>query len=328
MEKIIGVGNALVDVLVQIKDDSILAEFGLPKGSMQLIDEQTFDRISTRMSTMDTETTTGGSAANTMLALAHLGEEPGFIGKIGKDNYGCFFSDNAKQCGITPFLMTDSLPTGVASTFVSTDGQRTFGTFLGAAALMQAEDIQPTFFDGYKILYVEGYLVQSHEMIEHTMKEAKKAGLKICLDLASYNIVEADHDFFVYLLTNYIDIVFANEEESKAFSGKPPYEALDELASLCEIAVVKLGPDGVLVKRGDEVVEAKASPVEKVIDTTAAGDYFAGGFLYGYIHHGTLLQCAEIGGELAGEVIQVVGTKLTNTAWKIVRERIKQIMKE
>jgi len=321
MKKVIGIGNALVDVLAKVPGEGILEELRLPKGSMQLVDTGRYRDINRRLASMPTEQATGGSAANTILALACLGAEPGFIGKIGDDGYGHFFADNCRTHGIRPFLLRDELPTGVASTFITPDGQRTFGTYLGAAARLQPGDIAPAYFAGYDYFYVEGYLVQNHDLIERATDTARAAGLEVCLDLASYNIVEADRDFFAHLLTK-TDVVFANEEEAHAFTGKAPREALDELAALCGTVVVKAGAEGAWARRGGETVRVPAVKVEHVTDTTGAGDYFAAGFLYGACTGRPLAECARIGSLLASRVIQTVGTSVPPAVWEALRAEI------
>ncbi len=318
MKKIIGIGNALVDVLAKVENEAILSELQLPKGSMQLVDTERYRAIGRRLSEMSTQLATGGSAANTMLALGNLNAAPAFIGKIGEDAYGRFFSENASKHGISPRLLSDELPTGVASTFITPDGQRTFGTYLGAAARLTADELREEWFEGYDFFYIEGYLVQNHALIDRAVALAHAAGLKVCLDLASYNIVEADRAFFAELLAK-TDIVFANEEEALAFTGKSPREALDELAALCETAVVKTGADGAWVSSCGETVKVAAEPVDEVVDTTGAGDYFAAGFLYGMADERSLTECARLGALLAGKVIQTVGTSLPEDVWQEVK---------
>ena len=322
MDKIIGMGNALVDVLVTLQDDSLLDEMSLPKGSMQLINEDKFLKISGKFSGMKTHKATGGSAGTTDLALANLGAHPGFIGKIGNDDFGQYFKKNGLKQGIDMKLLAGDLPTGVASTFISPDGERTFGTYLGAAATMKAENLTLDMFKGYAYLYIEGYLVQDHELILRAMQLGKEAGLQICLDMASYNIVEGDLEFFDILITKYVDIVFANEEEAKAFTGKEPEEALDIIAKMCSIAIVKVGARGSLIRKGTEMVQVQAAPVEKVVDTTGAGDYFAAGFLYGLTCGYSLEKCGKIGSLLSKDVIQVVGTELQAAQWEKIKEEI------
>ena len=320
-KKVIGIGNALVDALVLVENDNILNDLQLPKGSMQLIDADRYHHISELMASMDVKRATGGSACNTILALAHLGTAPALIGKVADDDNGRFFVDTCKKSGISTNLILGDDRTGVASTFISPDGQRTFGTYLGAAAQMTADDMRPEWFEGYDYFYIEGYLVQNHDLIECSVDMAHKAGLKVCLDLASYNIVEGDRDFFAHLLSK-TDIVFANEEEAFAFTHKDPDAALDELASLCETAVVKVGKDGSMARSGEYYARVSALSVSQVIDTTAAGDFFAAGFLYNHALGCSLEECLYSGSVLAGNVIQVVGTKLSEEAWAKIRSQL------
>ena len=234
MDKIIGLGNALVDALAIIEDDNILTEMQLPKGSMTLIDEDKFLKISEYFSRMETHLANGGSAGNAIRAMACLGAGTGFIGKVSNDFYGNFFRDSLLEHGTeADLLLSTTLPSGVASTFISPDGERTFGTYLGAASTLKAEDLSLDMFKGYAYLFIEGYLVQDHDMILRAIELAKEAGLQVCLDMASYNIVEGDLEFFSLLVNKYVDIVFANEEEAKAFTGKEPEEALDIIAKMC-----------------------------------------------------------------------------------------------
>lgn len=327
MEKIIGIGNALVDVLVKLDDDAGLQTLQLPKGSMQLINEERFQDLSVRMASGRVGMANGGACSNTILALACLGVEPGFIGKIGDDEYGRFYAANARKAGVRTKLAVGDRHTGVASTFISPDGERTFATYLGAAALLTAADVEPALFEGYNILYVEGYLVQSHELIVKVMQTAKACGLKVCIDLASYNVVEADLAFFRRLVCEYVDIVFANEEESAAFTaGMRPDEALDDIAACCQVAVVKLGARGALARRGAETACIEAVPVQAVVDSTAAGDFFAGGFLYGYAQGCSLEQCLRLGALLGAAVIQTVGTALTPAQWDEIRLNVRRIL--
>lgn len=326
MKRIIGIGNALVDALTTLQDDGLLSMFGLPKGGMTLIGDEEQQRIQEQFASLDVQRATGGSAGNTMLALANLSMNPGFIGTVGNDSIGDFFADNCTSCGITPYLIRLPQQSGIAYTFISPDGERTFATYLGAAAMMQADDLTEEAFHGYDYLYVEGYLVQNHELILRAAELAKAAGLKVCLDLASYNIVAADRDFFVHLVSNYVDIVFANEEEARAFTETEPERALELLHERCEVAVVKLGAKGSAVMRCGEKTVVEAMPVDRVVDTTAAGDFYAAGVMYGLMHDCSLRQCAEIGSLLAGHVIQVVGTKFDAARWSEIREEVCRIV--
>ena len=321
MSKVIGMGNVLVDVLAQVESESVLNRLQLPKGSMQLIDAEGYEYLSNVLEVLPTKRTTGGSAANTMLALACLGGQTGLIGKTGDDVNGNFFAANCRRCGIEFVrLIDDQNSTGVATVFITPDGQRTFGTYLGAAANMKESDLKPEFFEGCDYFYVEGYLVQNHDLIDTAFDMARAAGLKTCLDLASYNIVEQEHGFFEHLLKK-TDIVFANQEESYAFAHAEPEEALEKLADYCETAVVKVGSRGAIARRGSERAEVPAMKVN-VVDTTAAGDYFAAGFLYGLTHQRSLQECARIGALLSGHVVQTVGTRLEDAVWKNIKENL------
>lgn len=323
MDKIIGLGNALVDVLATLENDEILAEMRLPKGSMTLIDEDKLLKINECLSGVKTHLAIGGSAGNAIRAMAQLGAATGFIGKVGDDAYGNFYRDSLlKRETEAILLLSGTLPSGVASTFISPDGERTFGTYLGAASTLKAEELSLEMFKGYAYLFIEGYLVQDHDMILRAIELAKEAGLQVCLDMASYNIVAEDYDFFSLLVNKYVDIVFANEEEAKAFTGKEPEEALDVIAKMCSIAIVKVGADGSLVRKGTEEVHVKVVPVKKVVDTTGAGDYFAAGFLYGLTCGYSLEKCGKIGSILSGEVIQTIGAELSPAKWDKIKEEI------
>lgn len=326
MDKIIGMGNALVDVLVRIDDDFLLEKLHLPKGSMQLIQEDTLSEIRKYTSGMKIHRSTGGSAGNTVCALAALGANPGFIGKVGQDETGAFFGDTLRQRGVNALLATCDLPSGIASTFISTDGERTFGTYLGAAATLRAEDLSRKMFAGYNYLYIEGYLLQDHDLMLRAVQLAKEEGLQVCLDMASYNVVEAERDFFDQLIVKYVDIVFANESEALAYTGKAPHEALEEIASKCSIAVVKTGKEGSLVKKGTEVIQLLSCPVDNVLDTTGAGDFYAAGFMYGLTCGYSLEKCVQISTILATAVIQEVGTTLPGKKWDEIKLNIDALL--
>ena len=317
MKKILGIGNALIDALVQVENEQILAELNLPKGSMQLIDEARYQHICHRFASLHPKYTTGGSACNTILAIAKMGGSPGLIGRVGNDSLADTFAASCRTHGISARLISDATrPTGVASTIITPDGQRTFGTFLGAAAALAPADLHQEWFTGYDYFYIEGYLVQNHDLIRRAVRMAYEAGLQVCLDLASYNIVEADRDFFAELL-HQTDIVFANELEARAFTGiDDPQENVNRLAAICGTAVVKVGKKGVLVRRGEEQVECPARDVPHVVDTTAAGDYFSAGFLYALASGESLMRCAQLGSLLAGHIIEVVGTALPEAVWQ------------
>ena len=326
MEQILGIGNALVDVLVRIDNDEIINDFGLAKGGMTLIDQAQYKNIAQHLeeTQLDFTKRTGGSAGNALLAVAALGGEARFIGKRGRDANGKFYARERGAQGVTPIALFDeSLPTGVAHTFVFPDGQRTFATYLGAAATMQADELSEAWFDGARYFFIEGYLVQNHSLIDTAVDLARKAGAKVCLDLASWNIVEQDRDFFRHLLTK-TDIVFANEEEALAMTGCEGEAALEWRSGVCPMAVVKLGAKGALAQQGSKRTQVDAVVCPQVVDTTGAGDFFAGGFLFQLAQGRSLQSALTLGAACAAEVIQVMGTRIDDTAWQRLQQLAQQ----
>jgi sugar/nucleoside kinase (ribokinase family) len=169
---------------------------------------------------------------------------------------------------------------------------------------------------------MEGYLIFNKELVETACRIAKKSNMKIALDLASYNVVDAKLADFREIIEKYVDIVFANEEEAKSFTGFSPADALNSLSTLCEIAVIKIGKDGSLIKRGNEILKITSMPVN-CIDTTGAGDLYASGFLYGYQNGLSLEKCGMFGSVLAGHVIEIVGARMDENRWEKIMKIIK-----
>lgn len=323
--KILGIGNALVDVLAKLENDTILSQLDLPKGSMQLIDETKRNHIFTVIEGLPQRRTAGGCASNTLCALAKMGLPAGFIGKIGSDDYGKLYKEDVCGIGVNTHLIEEGAASGTAMTMISPDGERTFGTYLGVSGNLSVGDLSPDTFRQYDCLYVEGYLVQNYELIESAMQMAKKQGMKVAIDAASYNVIEENRDFFLRLIDEYVDILFANEEESGALTRLAPKEAVEALAERVEIAVVKVGAKGAWAMRGDEVINAPAIPAN-MTDATAAGDFFAAGFLYGLSHGKDLRKCAETGAWFASHIIEVVGTRLDDKTWEKIKEGAKKIL--
>ena len=317
MAKFLGLGNALVDILVQLPNDAKLFELNLSKGSMQLVDAERMQSILAQTEGLPRTLAAGGSAANTIHGLANLGMSTAFIGKVGDDSFGQAFANDMTQNGITPIMLKGNAESGRALAFITPDSERTFAVYLGAAIEMTPNDLNPSLFSGYTHFHIEGYLVQNHGLVRKAVELAKQSGCSISLDLA-YNVVEENLDFLREIVENYVDIVFANEEEAKAFTGKMPVEALNELGKLADIAVVKLGADGSIIKQGETTYEVGVIEVSS-IDTTGAGDLYAAGFLYGLSKGLSLLKCGEIGAILSGHVIEVLGPKMDGTRWSKVR---------
>ena len=318
MKKILGIGNALVDILTFIDNDKILDLFSLPKGSMQLVDSEKSHQVKEGTSGFPRSKASGGSAANTIHGLAMLGAETGFIGTVGKDETGDFFENDMKKAGVKTMLQRRDTETGTAVALISTDSERTFATHLGAAVELNAEDLDPDFFNDFDILYLEGYLIFNKPLVERACQIAKSKGMKVALDLASYNVVEARLDDFRDLIEKYADIIFANEEEARAFTAMEPEYALKQIAEVSEIAVVKVGKEGSWIKRGEEILKVGTMEVN-CIDTTGAGDLYASGFLFGYANDLSLDNCGLLGSLLAGHVISITGARMDDQMWEDIR---------
>jgi len=323
MKKILGIGNALVDVVTVITDENILQKFSLPKGSMQLVGGEKSHEIQTHTKNLDRTLASGGSAANTIHGLSLLGIPTGFIGSIGTDETGDFFENDLKNAGVKTFLHRRNAPTGTAVALITPDSERTFATHLGAAIDINAEDLNPKDFDGFDILYLEGYLILNKPLVEQACTLAKARNMKIALDLASYNVVEANLSAFKEIVEKYVDILFANGEEAKAFTGLDAETAVFRLSELCEIAVVKVGSEGSWLKKGEEVIKIGTIPVN-CIDTTGAGDLYASGFLYGIARNDTLENCGIYGAILSGKVIEIPGARLDHTKWAEIKKMISE----
>lgn len=322
--KIIGIGNALVDILYRLDDEHLLSEIHLKKDAMTLINERWEHEIEDMTRHVDKSMANGGSISNTMVALARLEREVGFIGRVGDDEMGRFFEDKLCDAGVHTQLIRGREATGVAHTFVTPGGSRTFGTLLGAAYYLGPNDISEEMFRGYDLLHIEGYLVQNQELIETICQRAKQAGLILSLDLSSFNVVSKNRTYFHHLISDYIDIVFANEGEARAFTGNfDPQEQLRHIAHLCDLAVVKLGEHGsIAMLEGGRIYKCHAEYVENVVDTTAAGDYFAAGFLHALTRGHRLKKCLHVGTILATEAVQVMGSQLSPAAWNRIKTGI------
>jgi sugar/nucleoside kinase (ribokinase family) len=324
MKKILGIGNALVDIVTYIDDETILKKFELPKGSMQLVDSLKSETIKTGTGSFNKTLASGGSAANTIHGLSLLGVPTGFIGSIGKDETGDFFENDLRNAGVKTYLSRRQSPTGTAVALITPDSERTFATHLGAAVELKAADLNASDFIGYDILYLEGYLIINKPLVVTACKLAKANKMKIALDLASYNVVEAKLSDFKEIVEQFVDIIFANEEEAKAFTGLDAQTAVFRLSELCETAVVKVGSEGSWLKRGEEVIKIGTIPVT-LKDTTGAGDLYASGFLYGVAIDDTLENCGLYGAILSGKVIEIPGARLDHTKWDEIKRMITEI---
>lgn len=317
MKKVLGLGNALTDILMQVSDEDITA-LGFCKGSMNHITlEQSFS-IQHQFSSIRKSMTAGGSASNTVNAIASLGGQAAFIGKLGNDEVGEFFRQDTLRNGVKPLFLSSELPSGHCTVLITPDGERTFCTYLGASGDIREDNITADMFTGYDIFHIEGYMVQNHEVLEKAVKLAKQAGLTVSFDMSSFNVIDENKEFIDNIVRNYVDIIFANEDEALAFTNLDPEAALDVLEEYCDIAVVKIGKRGSMVKRGHERYHIPAI-CTNCVDSTGAGDYYAAGFLFGIAEGVDLKSCAEIGTLTAGRVCEVVGAKLPDDTWTEIR---------
>lgn len=323
-KKVICIGNALVDKVCLLENDELLREENLPKGSMQLIDAKESLRLQEKTQHLQSRRTTGGSAANTAIGTANMGTPTAYIGMVGEDELGTFYIDGMKQNNITPriFRTADSR-TGLALALVSPDGERTFATNLGAALTLSDKNIDESLFAGYDYLHIEGYLISNRPLFRKIMQAGRQAQCKISIDLASYNVVEENLQFLKEACRG-ISIIFANEEEAKAFTGKEAEEALEEIAEYADTAVVKIGAKGSLIKHHGETFRIGESKRNK-IDTTGAGDMYAGGFLAALCQGKDPLQCGKTGSILAGNVIEVMGTAMDAERWQKIKNEVRNI---
>ena len=329
MKRVIGIGNALTDVLVNLRNEDVLHNHNIARGSMSLVDSELQAEVSKEVAELPHALSLGGSADNTIRAMARLGSEVGFIGKVGHDNTGDRFEQALHNLGIEGKIFRGESPSGKCISLVSPDGERTMLTHLGAAAEMHAEDISASLFEGFDCLYIEGYLVQEHSLIETAIRTAKEQGLQVAIDLASFNVVEENLEFLRGIVAKYIDIVFANEDEARVFSGEAePINALQYISEMCDLVIVKIGTKGALIKHKGEVIHIGIMAAAKRVDTTGAGDFYAAGFMYGLTEGLDLRQCGTIGAVTAGKVIEVVGTTLSDEAWEDVQKYIKRVKTE
>ena len=309
---VVGIGNAIVDVLAQT-EDAFLEENGLTKGAMTIINTETAENLYSKMgSAMEVS---GGSAANTIAGLAALGGQGAFIGKIQGDQLGDVFSHDIRAIGVhfETQLGGTGTPTARSFIFVTPDAERTMQTYLGACVELGPDDIDPELISKSAVTYLEGYLWDPPSAKKAFLKAAKAAeaaGRKVSLSLSDPFCVDRHRDEFVDLINNHVDILFANEDEIKSLYQVESFdEALQHVRGHCDVAALTRSEKGSVVVAGDEVDVVDAEKVDKVVDTTGAGDAYAAGFLYGYTHRKDLNTCARIGGIAAAEIVSHYGAR-------------------
>ncbi|HBM16185.1 MAG TPA: adenosine kinase [Lentisphaeria bacterium] len=320
--KILGFGSPLVDILVNIGDSFLAENVEGMKGGMELVDISVIDNILNK-TPMEKSMVLGGSASNTIGALAKLGVKTGFLGKVGKDDMGEFFKKHFAGMGgdISRFKTNPDVRTGCCLSMVTPDSERTMRTYLGAALTITADEISDADFQGYSHLHMEGYTLQySPGVALKVFQCAKRNNLVVSLDMASFEVVKQFRNQLPELLKNYVDIVFCNEDEAMQYTGtKNPEDIFNVLDGVCDVIALKLGKKGAVIKCGELKVSVPALLV-KAVDTTGAGDFWQAGFLYGYMPikqlTGKLLE--ESGGfaaRLGAEVVQVMGASIPGHKW-------------
>ncbi|MDR2138903.1 MAG: adenosine kinase [Tannerella sp.] len=319
--KIIGIGNALSDVLLRLESDDTLVKTGMKKGAMDLIGEEQMRAIHQAQHGLKRDEAPGGSVCNTMRALARLGAEVGYIGKIGSDETGTGYEQAVRKAGVTPYFVRRKGISGCSTVLISPDGERTMATFLGPAATLSATEIADETLRAYDCVYIEGYLISNEALFLPILQRIDRLGLNVALDLSNFNIVNGFKDVLQEVIPRYVRILFSNESEAEAYTGLPAGEAVQKISEQVDISVVTIGSKGALVGSSEGVIAVPASGGNPV-DTTGAGDNFAAGFLYGLSVNASLEQSAQVGALLAGHVIETIGPQIPDDRWEQIKLKI------
>lgn len=313
---VVAVGNALVDVISEVSDEFVAeqsATYGMEKGAMTLVEEtRAVDLYAQMPQGLETS---GGSAANTMAGFASFGGKGAFIGKVADDALGKVFQNDIKSLGVNydtlPLILGAS--TGRCMILVTPDAHRTMNTFLGASVELSPNDIDGDLIASAQITYLEGYLFdreQAKQAFIAAAEHAHNAGHRIALTLSDPFCVDRHRHDFLQLVENHVDILFANEDEIKSLFMQENFDdAISAISQHVEVAAITRSEKGAVIIANGEVIKIDAVPVEKVIDTTGAGDQFAAGFLYGFTEGMTLEECGKLGAIAAAEVISHIGPR-------------------
>jgi len=307
--EILGIGNAIVDVICKI-DDKFLKENSLTKSTMKLVDEDQFKKLLSNLKIE--ETISGGSVANSIVGLAQLGNDVGFIGKISDDDLGKEYEKGLKQENVNYFYSKkkEELPTGTCLILITPDSERTMVTFLGTAGKISEKDINVNAVKKSNILFLEGYLWDEGEPRKAFDKAINNAN-KVAMSLSDLFCVERHKPHFFDLIKNKLDITFANEQEIMSLINTKNFSEVVEFSKKNQkLTIVTRGNKGSIAIDKDSVVECNAKENLKIVDLTGAGDLFAGGFLDGYTKGKTIKESLEKGTEMASKVIQIIGARL------------------
>ncbi len=321
--RIVGLGSALVDILVH-ESDEFVNRIGCEKGGMTLVDMPELEAILSQVSSEPVEVP-GGSACNTAVGIGRLGGISRFVGKRGNDGTGHAFHRALTQRCVEPVLMTSALPTGRVLSIITPDAQRTMITYLGASADTQPHEITPAHFNDSAVVHMEGYLLFNPDLMIAALKAAKQAGVRVSLDLASFTVVEQSKSILDDLIAKYVDILIANEDEALAYTGlRDETQALECLAHNVDIAALKIGARGSLIHNGNRIYRIPAMGTGTAVDTTGAGDLWASGFLFGMVNGFDLEKCGRIASACGFEVCQVVGADIPADGWMRIKKKLEE----
>ena len=309
--KILGIGNAIVDVICKV-EDKFITQNNLTKSTMKLVDEAEFKRL---LSTLKIEeTVSGGSVANSMVGLSQLGNEVGFIGKVSDDDLGNKYEEGLKKENVKYFYLKkkEPIPTGTCLILITPDSERTMITFLGTAGKINENDIDTNAVKNSDILFLEGYLWDEGEP-KKAFEKAINNSNKVAMSLSDLFCVERHKPHFLELVKNKLDITFANEQEIMSLINVQKFDEVISFAKeINRLIVVTRGDKGAVAINKNEIVEISAKKNLKITDLTGAGDLFAGGFLHGLINNKSIKESLETGTEMSSKVIQIIGARLNN----------------
>jgi sugar/nucleoside kinase (ribokinase family) len=312
-KKILGIGNAIVDVFVKV-DDGFLLKNNLTKGSMKLIEKQEFDILKKTIKIEKIEA--GGSVANTMAGIAYLGGHASFIGKVNSDEFGKIYKKSLEKINVS-FLYSEkgeNLPTGASIIFITPDSERTMCTYLGISSKLLKEDISEDYIKDYEIVFLEGYLWDkgmSEEMFKYVIQLAKKNKIKVAMSLSDIFCVSRHREDFFKLLKNDLNILIGNENEINELMKKNNLlDSMNALKNINKLIIITRSENGSVAILNNEITNCESINVEKVLDLTGAGDLFAAGFLKEYLDRSNIKKCLQIGSKLAAQIIQKIGARL------------------
>tara|TARA_Y200000002_G_scaffold381527_1_gene395782 strand:+ start:3639 stop:4568 length:930 start_codon:yes stop_codon:yes gene_type:complete len=307
--KIIGIGNAIVDVICKVNEDFLLHN-ELTKSTMKLVNENEFKKLLSNLKIE--ETVSGGSVANSIVGLSQLGNKVGFIGKVNDDELGAKYEQGLKKENVKYFYSKkkESIPTGTCLILITPDTERTMVTFLGTAGKIGESDIDIDAIKKSEILFLEGYLWDEGEP-KKAFEKAIQNSNQVAMSLSDLFCVERHKPHFLDLVKNKLDITFANEQEIVSLINAKNFDqVVDFLKNTKKLTVITRGEKGAIAIKSNEVTECAANQNLKIKDLTGAGDLFAGGFLHGYVNNKSIKDSLEIGTEMSSKVIQIIGARL------------------